>query len=191
MNVVPLSASIARPQEGGSSFPLGHRLFRLGFSVCWAIFAAWTPPPLRIWRVAVLKAWGAKMSWRASVYGSARIWFPPHLLMEEFSCLGPGVNCYNMAPVKLSKYSVVSQGAFLCAGSHDVGDRYFQLIVKPITVEAHAWIAADAFVGPGICIGEGAILGARGVAFQDLEPWTIYLGNPAVLIRRRPRKEDG
>ncbi|XOV76899.1 MAG: hypothetical protein ACFHWZ_08825 [Phycisphaerales bacterium] len=35
------------------------------------------------------------------------------------------------------------------------------LIRPPIVIEDHAWIAADAFVGPGITVGEGAILGAR------------------------------
>ena len=67
------------------------------------------------------------------------------------------------------------------------------LIRPPITIDDHAWIAADAFVGPGIAVGEGAILGARGCAFKDLEPWTIYGGNPAKPIapRQKPRAESG
>ena len=66
-------------------------------------------------------------------------------------------------------------------------DPAFQLIAKPIKLEPHSWVAADAFVGPGVVVGEGAVLGARAVAFSDLEPWTLYVGNPAQ--KRRLRKK--
>jgi putative colanic acid biosynthesis acetyltransferase WcaF len=59
------------------------------------------------------------------------------------------------------------------------------LLRPPIDIEDDVWIAADAFVGPQVRAREGAILGARGVALSDLEPWTIYLGNPAVRVRAR------
>jgi putative colanic acid biosynthesis acetyltransferase WcaF len=85
----------------------------------------------------------------------------------------------------LGAYAVISQGAYLCAGTHDVDDPNFQLTTRPISIGERAWIAADAFVGPGVRVGEGAVLGARGVAFKDLEPWTIYAGNPALERRKR------
>jgi putative colanic acid biosynthesis acetyltransferase WcaF len=90
-----------------------------------------------------------------------------------------------MATVILRRYAVVSQGAHLCAGSHLIDDDQFQLVAKPIEISEYAWIAADAFVGPGVKIGEGAVLGARGVAFVDLSAWTVYLGNPALEKRSR------
>ena len=61
----------------------------------------------------------------------------------------------------------------------------FQLTASPITIGAGAWIAAEAFVGPGVEVGEGAVLGARGVAFRSLEAWTVYGGNPAKAIKPR------
>lgn len=105
--------------------------------------------------------------------------------MEDHSCLGPQVNCYNIATVTLRRYAVVSQGAHLCAGSHLIDDDQFQLIAKPIEISDYAWIAVDAFVGPGVKIGEGAVLGARGVTFTNLSPWTVYFGNPALEKRSR------
>jgi len=93
-----------------------------------------------------------------------------------------------MAPIELERFALVSQGAHLCAGNHDIDDPEFKLFSKPIVLGAYSWVAADAFVAPGVTVGEGAVLGARGVAFGDLQPWTLYLGNPAVPKRKRKRR---
>ena len=75
----------------------------------------------------------------------------------------------------------------MCAGTHAIDDPHFQLYARPITIGVRAWIAAEAFVSPGVTVGEGAVLGARGVATGDLLPWTVYRGNPAVVLRTRRR----
>ena len=95
-----------------------------------------------------------------------------------------------MAKITIEDHAVVSQGAHLCAGTHDIESPYFQTISKPISIKTRAWVAAEAFVGPGVTVGEGAVLGARGVAFRDLEPWTVHAGNPALLIKTRKLRLD-
>ena len=109
--------------------------------------------------------------------------------MGEFSFLGPNVNCYSMDRITIGDYALVSQGAHLCAGSHDISDPSFQLISKPIVINSQAWVAAEAFVGPGVTVGKGAVLGARGVAFRSLDPWTVYAGNPAKPLKKRVLRE--
>jgi putative colanic acid biosynthesis acetyltransferase WcaF len=180
-----LNAAKTRPMEGGASFSLGHRVFRAAWASVWLIFASWTPPFLHPWRRFLLRAFGAKIADTAGIYGSARIWYPPNLEMAQHSYLGSRVNCYCMAKISIGAYALASQGAHLCAGTHDIDDPNFQLRVEPITLGPRAWIAAEAFVGPGVTVGEGAVLGARGVAFKDLAPWTVYAGNPAREIRKR------
>jgi putative colanic acid biosynthesis acetyltransferase WcaF len=105
--------------------------------------------------------------------------------MGRYSFAGPGVQIYNIAPITFEPYSLASQGAYLCTGSHHVDDPNFQLFAKPITLKRRAWIAAEAFVGPGVVVHEGAVLGARGCTTKDLDAWTIYAGNPAKKIRMR------
>ena len=169
------------------SFRLSHRLFRLVWIVAWALLARWTPPAARRWRILLLKLFGARISWSANVYASARIWYPPNLEMRSRSTLGPGAICYCMAAIRIGDHAIVSQRAHLCAGTHDINSPTFQLFALPITIGDHAWIAAEAFVGPGIEVGEGAVLGARGVASRSLPAWTVSAGNPARFIRERPR----
>ena len=154
-----LDAHRYRPLEGGPSFPLTHRLFRLAWQLTWLILAAWTPPPMTAWRRAVLRAFGARLAAKTEVRSSARVWYPPNLTMDACSMIGPGAICYNMAPVRIGQRTVVSQRAHLCTGSHDVSDPFFQLVVRGITLEDDVWVAAEAFVGPGVTARQGAILG--------------------------------
>ncbi len=173
------------PINGGPTFAFSHRLKRVIWRVTWAILAAWTPPPWMPFRRLVLTAFGARIHPTAMVRGGARIWWPGHLSMGAHASIGPDVICYNVAPVSLGDGAIVSQRAHLCAAGHDVDDPDFPLRPNPITIGEGAWIAAEAYVGPGVSVGAGAVLGARGVAVTKLDPWTIYGGNPAQAIRKR------
>lgn len=186
----PIDASVSRPIEGGVSFTLRHRIFRAIWNATWLLFASWTPPPFHRWRAFLLRLAGAKVHPSAHVYGSAAIWYPPNLVMQAHSCLGPNVRCYNMALISLGERAIVSQGAYLCAGTHDIDDINHQLIVRPIVIGSDAWIAAEAFVGPGVSVGNNAVLGARSVLFRNADASCVYVGNPANYIRKRRNKPD-
>jgi putative colanic acid biosynthesis acetyltransferase WcaF len=90
-----------------------------------------------------------------------------------------------MDSIIVERFALVSQRAHLCGGTHDVDDSHFQLIAKPIKIGPNAWIAAEAFVGPGVTVHANAVLGARGVAMKDLDAGMIYAGNPARPLRAR------
>jgi putative colanic acid biosynthesis acetyltransferase WcaF len=172
----------------GASFALSNRLIRLLWIVTWALLARWTPGRMSFWRVFLLNLFGAKVSREAAVAASARIWLPAHLELGSRSTLGPGVDCYNMAPIVIGARTIVSQRTFLCAGTHDIRDSSFQLVARPISIGNDVWIAAEAFVGPGVTVGDGCVLGARACAFADLEAWTVYRGNPAGALKLRTRR---
>lgn len=181
----PLDGRAARAWEGGPSFALGNRLYRLAWALTWLLLARWTPPPLRAWRRLLLRLFGAQVAPTANVYASARIWSPANLVIGDHAAIGPGAIVYSMAPITIGAHAVISQRAHLCAGTHDIEDAAFQLRARPIAIGARAWIAAEAFVGPGVTIGDGAVLGARGCAMRDLRPWTVHGGNPARQLRDR------
>ena len=180
-----LDARDTRSMDGGASFSLANRLGRVVWAIAWLMLARWTPVPLHGWRCAVARLFGARIGKGVRLYPSARIWWPGNLEMADYACLGGGANCYNQGEIYMGYRAVVSQGAQLCASSHDIDDYYNQLTLGPIRVEAYGWVATEAFVGPGVTVGEGAVLGARGVAMRSLDPWTVYTGNPAVVLRKR------
>lgn len=169
----------------GASFSLGNRIARGFFILVWAILAAWTPPPAHWWRCMILRAFGAKIGRGVRLYGTTVIWLPANLSVGDNTIIGPRVRLYNQGRIRIGANAVISQGAHIVASTHVVTDPLFQLVLRPVDIADRAWIAADAFVGPGVMVSEGAILGARGVAVSNLEPFTIYRGNPAKFLKVR------
>jgi putative colanic acid biosynthesis acetyltransferase WcaF len=168
-----------------ASFPLSHRLFRVGWSLGWWLLARWTPPPFHPWRRLVLRAFGAQVGRGARVHASVQVWYPPALRIGPGALIGPGVRLYNQGRIEVGARAVLSQRAHLCASSHDIADPRFALRLRPIRVGARAWIAAEAFVGPGVTVGEGAVVAARAALFDAAEPWGVYRGNPAAYWKPR------
>lgn len=133
----------------------------------------------------MLRFFGATIGSNCDVRGSAKIWYPPNLVLEDKAMLAEGVDCYNVAKITLQRGALVSQRAVLCAASHDLSGPDFTLKARPITLGPQSWIAAEAFVGPGVTVREGAVLGARAAAFDNLEKWSVYRGNPARFLKSR------
>lgn len=47
------------------------------------------------------------------------------------------------------------------------------------------WIGQNATIMPGVHIGDGAIIGLNSTVGNDIEPYTISVGNPARVTRKR------
>lgn len=140
---------------------------------------------LHFWRSFLLRLFGAQIGKGAHPYPSARIWAPWNLEMGSQSCLANEVDCYCVAKVTIGANTTISQYSYLCTASHDYTDPAMPLIVAPIVIGEQAWITADVFVGPGVTIGDGAVVTARSSVFSDIEPWVVARGNPAVAFKPR------
>jgi putative colanic acid biosynthesis acetyltransferase WcaF len=148
-----------------------------------------SPRPLFAWRRFWLRCFGASIGKGVNIYPSATIYFPWKLMVGDWSAIGESAMIYNLGPITIGEQVTISQRAHLCAGTHDHTDPAMPLLKPPITVHDQAWICADAFVGPNITVGEGAIVGARAVAVKDVDPWTIVGGNPARSIGTRTLRD--
>lgn len=142
------------------------------------------------WRNFILRIFGAKIGKSASIHASAKIWAPWNLEIGENSCIDDKVNCYNPGKIKIGCKAVISAGAFLCTPSHDISSPSFPMTPSIITINDYAWIATEAFIGPKVTIGEGAVVGARACVFKDVEPWSVVGGNPAVFLKKRVIKKE-
>lgn len=172
------------------SFSFSNKVARLVWNISyWFLFRPFNLGLFRIWRNFLLRLFGANIDSKANVYASAKIWAPWNLEMGEYACLGPQVDCYNQGKITIGANTTISQKTYLCASSHDITDRKIPLILKPIVISDQVWVAADTFVGPGINIGQGAVVGARSAVFKDVAPWVVVGGNPALVIKKRVIKK--
>jgi putative colanic acid biosynthesis acetyltransferase WcaF len=109
------------------------------------------------------------------------------LTMRAYSCLADDVDCYNVARIVLEPFATVSQYSYLCSASHDINDPNFTLFSKPIHIGSQAWVAARSYIGPGVSISDGAVVGANACVYKSVAPWTVMGGNPARAIGVRQR----
>lgn len=155
---------------------------RILWALAWPLFAL-SPRPLWGWRRLMLRAFRARVEAGVHIYPTVRITIPWNLELGEQCAVGDRAILYALGPIIIGSRATISQGAHLCAGTHDITRPDRPLIKPPIVIKADVWVAAEAFVGPGVTIGDGAIIGARGVVMKDVEPGAIVVGNPARSIK--------
>jgi putative colanic acid biosynthesis acetyltransferase WcaF len=174
----------------GPSFPLRNRLARLCWNIVWLLCFRYTPVFLHAWRAAVLRAFGARVGRRAHVYPAVRIWAPWNIEVGEEAGIANDVILYSQDRISIGRRAVVSQGSHLCTGTHDHARPGHPLVTRPIRVGDLAWVAAEAFLLPGVAVGEGAVIGARSLVTRDMPAWTICAGHPCRPLRKREWKGD-
>lgn len=174
-----------------NNLSLKNKIGRLIWNfMSWLIFKPFSNRIFRRYRIFVLNTFGANIHHSCLVFSNVKIWAPWNLEMEKNSLLGPEVDCYNPGKVLLRSNSIISQKVFLCTASHNIASPKHNLIIAPIVIESQAWVAASAFIGMGVTIHEGAVVGATASVFKDVGPWTVVGGNPSKFIKKRILKDD-
>lgn len=169
----------------GASFSLKNRFVRVLWSIVVILFFKFSPKPFHAWRAFLLRLFGAKVGSGVHVYPRVKIWAPWNLELADECGIGNGTNLYSMGKITIGRRAVISQGAHLVTGTHDYTKAGFPLITMPIHVGNHAWIAAEAFIHPGITIGEGCVVAARSVVTKNMPPWMVCGGHPCTTIKER------
>ncbi len=167
---------------------LQNRLARGLWSMTCAVLFRPSPRPLHAWRVWLLRCFGAKLGRNCHIYPRAKIWAPWNLHCGDQATIADDADIYNAWPITLDSHAIVSQGALLCAATHDIDDPAFPMTGAPIHIGAFAWVCARAAVLPGVKLNEGAVLALGAVASSNLDAWSVYGGMPAKLLRLRRRR---
>jgi len=151
------------------------------------ILFRFSPKPLHGFRSFLLRLFGAKVGRGVHVYPKVKIWAPWNLNIGDECGIANDVILYSQGQITIGHRVVISQGSHLAAGTHDYTQPGFPLITKPIVINDHVWIAAEAFINPGIVIGEGCVIGARSVVIKDMPAWMVCAGHPCKPIKERPK----
>jgi putative colanic acid biosynthesis acetyltransferase WcaF len=144
---------------------------------CLFFLSAWPWP--NTLRVALLRAFGARVGERVVIRSRVNVTFPWRLTLGDDIWIGEEVLILTLAPVVIESDVCLSQRAFLCTGSHDFRKDAFDLVTRPVTIRRGTWIASHAFIAPGVEIGAGSIISAGAVVFESVPDRSLVRGNPA------------
>ncbi len=169
----------------GPSFSLRNRIGRAIWGIVYLLFFKYSPRPFHAWRAYLLRLFGAKIGKGVHVYPKVKIWAPWNIEIGDESGVANGVNLYSQAKITIGKRVAISQHAYLCTGTHDYTKKGHPVCTHPIHVEAYAWVATDAFIHPGVTIGEGTVIGARAVVTKDMPAWMVCAGHPCEPLKKR------
>ncbi|MDP9049058.1 MAG: WcaF family extracellular polysaccharide biosynthesis acetyltransferase [Bacteroidota bacterium] len=133
----------------------------------------------------LLRLFGANIGHEVEIKPNVNIKYPWHLTIGNEVWIGENVWIDSLVPVIIGNNICISQGAIILTGSHDYKKPSFNLLTGSVILEDGVWIGAGAIVNKSITVASHAVLTSGSVATGNLEPYSIYQGNPAVKIRAR------
>jgi putative colanic acid biosynthesis acetyltransferase WcaF len=150
-----------------------------------------SPRPFFSWRRGVLRLFGARVGAHVNVYPSTHLYMPWNVEIGDWSALGEDVLIYSLGRVKIGRNVTLSYRAHVCAGTHDLNDPALPLLKPPVCLEDGVWVGTEAFIGPGVTVARGAVVGARAVVVKNVEPLSVVAGNPARVVGKRKFGSQG
>ncbi|MFC0395940.1 acyltransferase [Paenibacillus mendelii] len=104
--------------------------------------------------------------------------------------VGFGTNQDTSGLITIGNDVRIASHAIIIAGNHRFEDAARPIIEQgidyaPITIEDDVWIAGRVSVTAGVTIGKGAVIGNGAVVTQDIPPYSIAVGIPAKVIKKR------
>jgi acetyltransferase-like isoleucine patch superfamily enzyme len=108
----------------------------------------------------------------------------------EYANIGVFCNISSNSKIKIGKKVLIGPHCSLFATEHRFENRDIPIAdqgwtSKGITVEDNVWIGAGVVVLDGVTIGRDSIIGAGAVVSEDIPEFSIAVGMPAKVIRKR------
>src|SRR3569833_1929238 len=138
--------------------------------------------PFYGFKVALLRAFGAKVGRKVELKPCVNIKYPWNLTIGDEVWIGENVWLDSLVMITIGSNVCISQGATLLTGSHNYKKSSFDLITRSVILEDGAWIGAGAIVNLGVTIGSHAVLTSGSVATKDLDAWSVCQGYTAEKI---------
>jgi putative colanic acid biosynthesis acetyltransferase WcaF len=188
----PRPGAIFQRLDRTAGFPYTPREYLRRFLWEWTqrTLIRFSPRRAHGWRRFWLRRFGARIPDSSGTKSTTKIFHPWLLTMGESALLGENVTVYNLGPVEIGTQTIVSQDAYLCAGTHDYTKANLPLLRPTIRIGSGVWVCAGAFIGPGVVVGNNAVVGARAVVTTDVPEGMIVGGNPARVIKARRMEWD-
>lgn len=141
------------------------------FAVQNAVFYKWWLPAAL--RPVILRLFGADIGHGVVIRHRVRVLWPWKLTVGDDCWIGEDAWILNLEPVWIGHDACISQGVFLCTGSHDMASPSFEYDNGPITIGDGVWLGAQAIILRGVTVGRGAVIAARSRVSSDVLPESV------------------
>jgi virginiamycin A acetyltransferase len=112
--------------------------------------------------------------------------------------IGWGFCARGKGELNIGKFCAIGENVRVITSNHDMNrlalsyrlqikivGRSFDGPKKGVIIGHDVWIGDQVIILPGVSIGNGAIIGAGSVLTKSVEPYSVVVGNPARMIRKR------
>lgn len=158
-----------------------------------------------------LKSFGKNVliSRKASVYAAEAISIGDHVRIDDFCilsgsiCIGSFVHIsaytalYGKGGIDIADFVTISGRVLVYSENDDYSgefmtnpmlpDEFTNVKSEKVFFEKHAIVASGSIILPGVKMKEGSCVGAMSLIKSSTEPWMIYAGVPATLIKKRKK----
>ncbi len=109
---------------------------------------------------------------------------PAAIAIERWVSLGHDNNIWAFAPVRIGHHTMTAKDLLIMAGTHDAST-FEPLDGQGVEIGPGCWIGARVTILGGVKIGKGCVIGACSLVRTSLPDWSIAVGVPARILRRR------
>ncbi len=110
--------------------------------------------------------------------------------IAEHVFIGPNTVIYGHGGVSIGRDTLIAMNCSIVSSNHSIPPRSRRIRweadqVLPVQIGDDVWIGAGVKILGGVRIGDGCIIGAGSTVTRSLEPYSIAIGSPARVIRKR------
>ncbi len=159
------------------------------FNVFYSIFKYIDFPFFNYIRFLILRLFSSKIK-STYISDSITFWFPWNLEIGKSSSLNQGCNINAAGGIKIGNYVRIAAYTVMNSVDHEYRDKSKKIceqdyIMGEIVIEDDVWIGAGVIITKGVRIGKGSVIGAASLVNKDIPPYSIAVGVPAVVKKKR------
>lgn len=143
--------------------------------------------PFFFLKTIYLRIFGIEIGKSSCIHRGARFFSIGKLKIGQGSVVN--FNCYldNRRGIYIGNNVGIAHDCKIYTLGHDLNDPEFKTIGAPVRIHDNAFLFSNCIILPGVKIGEGAVVLSGAIVTKNLEPYTVYGGNPAKKIKERIR----
>ena len=104
--------------------------------------------------------------------------------------IGEGTIIFGGLSIKIGNDVIIGPQNIIVDSDHRYKDLSIPMNCQPlsfaeVSIEEDVWISSNCVITKGVTLGKGAVVGAGAVVKKDIPPYSIAVGVPARVIKKR------